>query len=251
MMGKTDKAFWTVLTETWSRVRGRPDMLFGIAGGAVGLGCVVALALNGLPESTAIDKAMHELGMKHSLPELVALAQTDPDDASIQRALGHAYFEAGERVPALTAYDKALQLDRNAADERMLANLIACYDGSRQMGAAGAILTQYELVAADDGLRALVSSPKRRIRQRALDTLEGLKQAQRDDYLAVYTLDLSSTDCNVRRGALQKLVRLGDRRALDEIRAAKQTDQANTPWYAFSCLGDLPEDAEQSILARR
>ena len=62
---------------------------------------------------------------------------------------------------------------------------------------------------------------------------------------------VASPDCEVRRGAVEKLGRLGDKRALDEIRAAKSTDQANTPWYAFSCLGDRTEDAEQRILARR
>ena len=239
-----------VSAEGWSRVRARPRRFSGIAVGGVVAGCAVVLALNGLPDWKAIDQAMDSVGMKHTLPELVKLAQADPQDASIQLDLGHAYFEAGQRVAALKAYDEALQLDGTAADERMLENLISCY-GTKEMGAAGAIITRYELVDGEDELRALVSSKKWRIRNGALNTLDGLKKAQHDDFLTVFTLDLASPDCDVRRSAVEKLGRLGDRRALDEIRAAKSTDQANTPWYAFSCLGDRPEDAEQRILAKR
>ena len=240
----------TAFVEAWSRARARPRLLCGMAGGGVVAGCAVVLALNGLPDSKAIEGAMDTVGMKHTLPELVKMAQADPKDASIQLDLGHAYFEAGQRVSALKAYDKALQLDETAASDLMVENLISCY-GTREMGAAGAIITQYGLVDAEDELRALVSNQKLRIRNGALNTLDGLKKAQRDDFLAVYTLDLASPDCEVRRGAVEKLGRLGDKRALDEIRAAKSTDQANTPWYAFSCLGDRTEDAEQRILAKR
>ncbi len=245
------RRFRTVSAEAWSLARARPRLFGGIAGGGVVAGCAVVLALlNGLPDSKAIDKAMDTLGVKRTLPELVKMAQADPKDASIQLDLGHAYFEAGQRVSALKAYDKALQLDETAASDRMVENLISCY-GTEEMGAAGAIITRYKLVDGEDELRALVSNKKMRIRNGALTTLDGLKKAQRDDFLTVYTLDLSSPDCDVRRGALEKLGRLGDKRALDEIRAAKRTDQANTPWYAFSCLGDRPEDAEQRILAKR
>ena len=239
-----------VFAEAWSRARVRRRLFWGIAGGGVVAGCAVVLALNGLPDSQAIDKAMNTVGMKHTLPELVKMAQADPKDASIQRDLGQAYFEAGQRVSALIAYDNALRLDETVADDRMVENLISCY-GTKDMGAAAAIITQYELVDGEDELRALVSNKKWRIRNGALNTLDGLKKAQRDDFLTVYTLDLASTDCEVRRGAVEKLGRLGDRRALDEIRAAKRTDEANTPWYAFSCLGGRPEDAEQRILASR
>ena len=47
---------------------------------------------------------------------------------------------------------------------------------------------------------------------------------------------------------MERLERIGAREA---IRAAGKTDEANTPWYAFSCLGDRPEDAEERILASR
>jgi HEAT repeat protein len=240
----------TVFAEAWSRTRARPRLFSGIAGGVVVAGCAVVLALSGLPDPKAIDEALDTLGMKPTLPELVEMAQADPKDASIQLALGHAYFEAGQRVSALKAYDKALQLDETASDDRMVENLISCY-GTREIGAAGAIITRYELVDGEDGLRALVSNESRRIRNGALDTLDGLKKARRDDFLTVYTLDLAAPDCDVRRGAVEKLGRLGDRRALDEIRAAKRKDEENTPWYAFSCLGDRPRDAEQRILAKR
>lgn len=240
----------TVLAETWSSAGARPKLFGGIAGVGVVAGCAMALALHGLPDAKAFDALMDSLGWKNTLPELVKIAQAARSDASIQAELGNAYFEAGQRGSALKAYDKALQLDETAASDRMIQNLVSCY-GTKEMGAAGAIITRYRLVGAEDGLRALVSSKKRLTRYGALGTLDGLNEAWRDDFLTVYTLDLASPDCDVQRSAVEKLGRLGDERALDEIRAAKRRDQAATPWYAFSCLGDRPEHAEQRILAKR
>ena len=248
-MRKTNK-IETVLAEAWSRAWARPKLFGGIAGGVVVAGCAVTLALHGLPDSKAFDGLMDSVAMKHTLPELVKIAQADPNDASLQVDLGNAYFEAGQRAPALRAYDKALRLDETAATDRMIENLVSCY-GTREMGPAGAIITRYKLVGSEDELRALVSNKKWLIRNGALNTLDGLNKAWRDDFLTVYTLDLASSDCDIRRGAVENLGRLGDKRALDEIRAAKKRDEAATPWYAFSCLGDRPEDAEERILAKR
>ncbi|MBX5484002.1 MAG: hypothetical protein IRZ16_19430 [Myxococcaceae bacterium] len=49
---------------------------------------------------------------------------------------------------------------------------------------------------------------------------------------------------------MERLGRLGDRRALEEIRAARKKDDEQTPWYRFTCLGRLAIDAEEQILAR-
>ena len=228
-------------------LRARPMLFGGIAAGML-LACaaLLALALTGVR-----THALAFAGLRpHTLPELVEMAKTHPKDASIQVDLGDAYFAAGRRIPALNAYDKALQLDRTAVTSRMTGNLVSCY-GTREMGAAGAIITQYKLADTEAGLRALIPNGKWRVRNGALNTLDGLGKAKRADFLTVYTLDLASTDCDIRRSAVEKLGHLGDKRALDEIRAAARKDDANTPWYAFSCLGDRPEDAEQRILASR
>ena len=240
----------SALAGAWSRAWARPRLLGGIAGGVVVVGCAAALTLHGLPDSKVFAPLLDAADGKRTLPELVKLAQADPNDASIQAELGNAYFEAGQRAAALHAYDKALQLDETAATDRMIENLVSCY-GRREMGAAGAIITRYRLVGSEDELRALVSNKRWPVRNGALNTLDGLNKAWRDDFLTVYTLDLASSNCDIRRAAVEKLGRLGDARALDEIRAAKQRDEAATPWYAFSCLGDRPEDAEQRILAKR
>ena len=73
---------------------------------------------------------------------------------------------------------EALQLDETAATGRMVENLIDCY-GTKDMGAAGAIITQYRLEDGEDGLRALISNEKWRVRNGALNTLDGLKKARR------------------------------------------------------------------------
>lgn len=226
----------SAFNEAWGRVRARPKRFGGIAGVVVLAGCGAVLASYGLRTPT--------------LPELVQVAQAEPKDASIQVDLGDAYFEAGRRIPALKAYDRALQLDGTAATRRMVTNLVSCY-GTREMGPAAAIIAQYKLEAGEAELRALISNPKWPVRNGAVDTLDGLKKARREDFLTVYTLDLASTDCDLRRRAVEKLGRLGDKRALDAIRAANEKDEATTPWYAFSCLGNRPEDAEARILASR
>src|SRR5262245_42692145 len=223
-------------TGAWHRLRSHPKLYGGIAAAMVLAGFGAILAFDGL--------------RVHTLPELVAMAQANPKDAWIRVHLGDAYFEDGHRIPALRAYDKALQLDRDASTSRMVENLVSCY-GTREMGPAAAILVQYKLEDSEDALRALISSKNQDVRNRAVDTLAGLKKARREDFLTVYTLDLASTDCDVRRNAVEKLGLLGDKRALAEIRAADKKDEANTPWYALSCLGNRPEHAEERILASR
>ena len=75
--------------------------------------------------------------------------------------------------------------------------------------------------------------------------------SDRDGLMNLWTMDLTSGDCDVRRNAVESLGKLGDRRALDEIRSAKKKDEAETPWYKPSCLGGLAKDAEAQILARK
>ncbi len=219
-----------------------------LAGAAAVAGLVVWIgSWSGDEALSAIEATV---GLRKSLPELKQEARENPKDADAHVALGDGYFEAKQRANALKAYDRALQLDPSAATERMVANLIACY-GTDEQSAAHAIITQYKLVSAEAGLRELTKSSRWKVRTGAMSTLEKLGKARRDDYLTVWTRDLSSPDCDVRRHAVEKLGELGDKRALAAIRAARKKDQDETPWYAFSCLGGRADDAEKKILATR
>src|SRR5262245_785495 len=130
-------------------LRARPMLFGGIAAGMVLAACVALLALTGVRTHALAFPGLRP----HTLPELVDMAKAHPKDASIQVELGDAYFAAGRRIPALNAYDRALQLDRTAVTSRIAENLVSCY-GTREMGAAGAIITQYKLADTEAGLRA-------------------------------------------------------------------------------------------------
>ncbi|MFZ5470180.1 MAG: hypothetical protein ACOZIN_12165 [Myxococcota bacterium] len=233
------------------RLRSKPRRFY--IGGAVVLLGLVAVGLmtwRGLPDWEAIDQLQNAVGAQASLPELMKRAKENPKDASIQLDLGHAYFAAQKHKSALAAYDRALALDKSVASGRLIDNLLACY-GKDEQGAAHAILVQYKLTHAEAGLRQLVDNARWSVRTGAMDTLERLGKATREDAFTVWMLDLKSPDCDVKRHAVEKLGELGDKRALDAIRAAKKKDDEETPWYAFSCIGGRAEDAQNKILAKR
>ncbi len=187
---------------------------------------------------------------RHDLDELERRAELEPRDADLQRHLGEARFAAGKRLLGVRAYDKALGLDAGVADDTLIADLVSCY-GHREQGAAHTVIVKHELTDAAEPLSSLVRHKTWRVRTGAMATLEKLGKASRQDYLEVWLADLGSSDCDIRRYAIDKLGELGDRRALAAIRSAKKKD-AEVSWYESRCLGDdRVEEAEARILARR
>jgi tetratricopeptide (TPR) repeat protein len=174
----------------------------------------------------------------------------NPRNAAAHAALAQAYFEKGLRQLGLTELDRALNLDPQVANERLIVGLVGCFGTLEQMGAANAIAT-YHLIGAQEGLEKLTLHKQYGVRTAALTTLQKLGRASRSDYLRVWTLDLEGTSCDVKRHAVAKLGELGDRRALQPIKDARKKDDDTTPWYRFKCIGGLADDAEKRILAQQ
>lgn len=174
---------------------------------------------------------------------------TTSNSAEKWRAFGHAEFAKGHAVAALKAYDRALSLDRTAADEQMRTNVVAAYYGKAQP-AAQELVVRYNWVDLTPRLERLTDDSDSKVRWGAMSTLEKLGKTSKYDYRRALTADLASPDCEVRRKATERLGELGDQHAIPSLRLAKKRDHDSTPWYKASCLGSRPDKAEKQILAK-
>ncbi len=238
------KAFVTIRRirlEAW--VRRRP-----IAAAVVGLAVAVAVAagvyvgMEGLPDIGPFSPS--------TVAEASKNVRSHPNDASARRDLGHSQWDAKKRHRALAAYGRALAMDRGVADDRMIANLVASF-GGRDQHVAETLIWKYNLVAARPALETLVSSRHHSVRWGAVRTLDKLEKGTKKNWETAYILDLDSSDCDVRRTAVEKLGGIGTRRALSALREAKDKDEKTGGWFRSRCLGDRVNEAEQRILARK
>ena len=186
-----------------------------------------------------------------SAPSVAELQKDASDGNSPEkwRALGHAEFAKGHPVAAIKAYDRALSLDPNAADEQMRTNVVAAYYGKAEP-AAEELVVRHKLVAWTPRLERLTDDGDYRVRWAAMGTLEKLGKTSKYDYRRALTADLESPQCEVRRKATERLGALGDQHAIPSLRMAKKKDHDSTPWYKATCLGSRPDKAEKQILAR-
>src|SRR5919198_5824902 len=232
-------------------LRQHPKVVIG-SGIAVLLCGAAALALvSGRPELEAvISSPVQVLVGKPTLAEATERAKRRPDDPAAQLALGHASFEARRRTAGLTAYARAMELDKTVQDDQMLENLVACF-GTKQQDQAAALITRFKLVGAEDGLEKLTRHEVHAVRWGAIQTLSRVGKASRADYVSAWIADLGEEECDVRRNAVENLGKQGDPRALRAIRKARAKDREKPGWFGTTCLGNLPDEAEKQILARR
>lgn len=244
MRAGLDRAGGAVLaSKPVSAARRRPKLTIAIAAAAVVVVAAGAwLAVEGLPDWAPFAPK--------TFAEVARQAHRKPTDAAAQRELGHMQFAAGRRARALRSYDRALSIDTGVADERLVANAVATF-GRREQPKAEALIAKHQLVAAAKGLEPLTRSSRYAVRWGAVKTLRKLGKDSRAVYVHAYVADLSSSDCDVRRHAMEKLARVGDRSALSAIRHAKAEDAKTGGWFRSTCLGDREEATEKAILARR
>jgi len=200
------------------------------------------VALSGMPDLP--------FGQPKTLSEAREAARAKPSDASVQRDLGHKLWDARKHKAALAAYGRALALDRGAADDRTISNLVAAFGTSEQREAEG-LIWKYDLTAAEKPLQPLVHSNRYGVRWGAVHTLDRLRRGNKANWETAYILDLDSSECNVRRQAVDKLGIIGTKRAIAALRAARAEDAKTGGWFRSRCLGDRLDTAEQKILARR
>jgi hypothetical protein len=207
---------------------------------AVGLG--VAYSLDALPDIALFGP--------RTVADARASARAHPNDADAQRDLGHALWSSRRRHAAIAAYGRALSLNPGTADDKMTTNLVAAF-GSKDQREAEALIWKNKIVGAEKGLEGLVRSKRPAVRWGAVHTLDKLGKGSRSNWETGYILDLESSDCDVRRHAVDKLGAIGTHRAVSALRAAKVQDEKTGGWFRSRCLGDRLDDAEHKILARR
>jgi hypothetical protein len=225
--------------------RRRPKLAVAAAAAlAVLAGTGFAAALYGVPEWTAPPEEALDVA------ELTERARAKPRDARTQLLLGHAHFAKRQPKAALDAYARALDLDAGVADEKLAANLVACFGRDAQRRAE-ALVAKHGLTGAAEGLARLSKDRRYGVRWGAVRTLDKIGRDPRSVYVNAYAADLSSPDCDVRRRAAEKLAKIGDRGALAAIRAAQKEDEKTGGWFRGTCLGKRGVEAEKAILARR
>jgi hypothetical protein len=218
----------------------------GFAAVLVLAGAAVAAGLGVLPGIPAAGAAAPAAMMA----EARAVAAARPDDATLQRDLGHALWAARKRPAALAAYRHAVALDPGVADDQVIANLLAAFGTPEQRTAEG-IIWKAKLVAAEPGLQRLVRSKQPDVRWGAVHTLDRLGKGSKAHWETAYVVDLGSPDCDVRRAAVEKLGEIGTRRAVAALRESRAADEKTGGFLRRRCLGGRLDDAEQKILARR
>lgn len=179
-----------------------------------------------------------------------ANVRAHPSDASARRDLGHAQWAAKRHRRAMRSYAKALSMDSSVADDRMIANLVAAF-GTSERSDAQALIARHKLLAAEPGLEKLTSSDHRNVRWAAARTLDKLGKGTKQGWETVLVHDLRSSECDVRREAVERLGTIGTRRVLPALRSAGEADEKTGGWFRSRCLGDRLKDAEEKIAARK
>jgi hypothetical protein len=238
------------LSRAANSVRRHPRIAIASAVAVLLCAAVAVAMLSGRPEFDAAMSPVQALVGRPTLAEATERAKKRPDDAAAQLALGHASFEARRRTAGLTAYARAMELDKTVQDDQMLENLVACF-GTKQQDQAAALITRFKLVGAEDGLEKLTRHEVHAVRWGAIQTLSRVGKASRADSVSAWIADLGEEECDVRRNAVENLGKQGDPRALRAIRKARAKDREKPGWFGTTCLGNLPDEAEKQILARR
>ncbi len=176
------------------------------------------------------------------------------DDAAAQRQLGHAYALAGRQRDALRAYERALTLEPDSANDPYLRTNLEAMLSSNEvdiaLDAADILLSKMSDEVAAAHLAELASSAKELAqRSRARDLAAKHDILGQVDLVASYSLDLAQGEhCEDRLVAVQELAELGDPRAIPALKEARYRRSSNRRKYRHTNInGCLTDDANKAI----
>ncbi len=182
--------------------------------------------------------------------------ETIDDDPAAQRQLGHAYTVAGRQRDALRAYERALTLDPESSNDPYLRTnleaMLSSKDVNVALDAADILLSKMSDELAAANLAELASSTNeaaQRTRARDLATKHDI--LSQVDLVESYSLDLVQGEhCEDRLLAVQKLLALGDPRAIPALKEARYRRSSNRRRYRHTNInGCLKEAADDAIAA--
>ena len=158
--------------------------------------------------------------------ELGFAGGADRDDATAWLALGHARVALGRRVDGLTAYERALELDKSLGkDDRLRASLVKIVE-SRDAAAAiialDLLARRVDPAASDVVLEQAKNNKIADVRHRAFAIAEREGLGEKLDRVESWSLDLvQANTCEERRIAIAKLRGTNDKRALPALKRAR------------------------------
>jgi len=182
--------------------------------------------------------------------------ETIDDDPAAQRQLGHAYALASRQRDALRAYERALTLDPDSANDPYLRTNLEAMLSSKEvdvaLDAADILLSKMSDEVAAAHLSELASNTKALLqRSRARDLAAKHDLLAQVDLVASYSLDLVQGEhCEDRLKAVQELLALGDSRAISALQQARYRRSSNRRKYRRTNInGCLKDEADHAIAA--
>jgi serine/threonine-protein kinase len=250
------RKLWRAAVRQWHLLTRKQRRAFAViaGGGAFVLICIVALTCGGggkkkqsstasaaKPVPTAAGSATEDGDLAQRANALVAQGSAakavelvelglaggaSTEDATAWLALGHARVALGRRVDGLTAYERALELDKSLGkDDRLRSNLIKVVE-SRDTAAAilalDLLARRIDPPAKDVVLEQAKNNKLADVRHRAFTLAEREGFGDQLDRVESASLDLvQANTCEERRIAIAKLRATNDKRALPALKRAR------------------------------
>ncbi|HSN81467.1 MAG TPA: serine/threonine-protein kinase [Polyangiales bacterium] len=153
------------------------------------------------------------------------------DEPYAQMVLGHAHATAQRNIQALRAYEKAISLEPDLVQDRLMRTNVELMLHKKAPGVVDAALEFLGMLVsatgdrrAEDQLVDLASFSKvSRTRHQAVAVAEEVGIGDRIDRLSSYLLDLErGATCADRKDAVAKLRALGNNKAIPDLRKARK-----------------------------
>jgi hypothetical protein len=183
------------------------------------------------PEAEAAADLLAQGHPKEAAAYLMDRKQEVRDEPYAQMVLGHAHASAQRNMQALSAYEKAISLKPDLAQDRLMRTNIELLLHKKAPGVVDAALEFLGMLVAKTGDRAaedqlvdLASFSKvSRTRHKAMAVAEEVGLGDRIDRLSSYLLDLDQgATCAKRKDAVAKLRALGNKKAIPALRKARR-----------------------------
>jgi len=183
------------------------------------------------PEAQAAADLLAQGHPKEAAAYLMDHRQEVRDEPYAQMVLGHAHASAQRNIQALAAYEKAISIKPDFAQDRLMRTNVelllhkkapAVVDAALEF--LGMLVSKTGDRAAEDQLVDLASFSKvSRTREKAMQVAEEVGLGDRIDRLSSYLLDLDQgATCADRKEAVSKLRALGNKKAIPALRKARK-----------------------------
>jgi serine/threonine-protein kinase len=183
------------------------------------------------PEAEAAADLLAQGHPKEAAAYLMDRKHEVRDEPYAQLVLGHAHASAQRNIQALFAYEKAVSLEPDLAQDRLMRTNVELLLHKKAPGVVAAALDFLGVLVKSTGDRAaeeqlvdLASFSKvSRTRHKAMEVAEEVDLGDRIDRLSSYLLDLEQgATCESRKDAVAKLRALGNKKAIPALRQAKK-----------------------------